>query len=166
MIINFISYNLTAGTHYIDFYSTNYILPQIRIDISGKTNRYRAFAITPSAPSGSIEGFGYVQTPISAEPLIHVKPLSTAEYFEKEESFDPLSLLKNPMVITLIVGLGIAVLAPKLVDPEAMKEVQASMSQNEADLKNVFSSLTTKDQQSNQSTKTGSKKVETIKKKK
>jgi hypothetical protein len=133
------SYNLTAGTHIVDFYSTNYVIPQIRIDISGKSNRYRAFAMIPSTPANGIEGFGFVQTPITTEPIMHIKPIAPMEYFEKEEPFDPFSMLKNPMVITMIVGLGIAFLAPKLVDPETMKEAQATMSQSESELKNMFS---------------------------
>ncbi|KAL0479054.1 hypothetical protein AKO1_007898, partial [Acrasis kona] len=133
----FTLYELPAGTHYIDFYSVNYLIPQIRIDISPKTGKYRAFAIIPS--TNGQDSYGVTQTPISVVPTLNIKPISKNEYFEREEPFDPFSMLKNPMAITLIVGLGIALLAPKLVDPEQMKELQASMSQSESEMKSMMS---------------------------
>ena len=126
----------------IDVISTHYIYPQIRIDVSSKSNKARAFRLVPRASNPmTSEDLTYMREPLSVNPLIQIVPLTEAQYFEKREPFSVLPLLKNPMVLMLIVGVGMAYIFPKVVDPEAMKEAQATLSSSESEFKNLLGGL-------------------------
>jgi hypothetical protein len=132
-------FDLTPGSHLVDIVSTEWIFPQIRIDVSGKSGKLRAFQLIPKASNPATnEDFTYLRQQIQTNPL-KIQPLSRADYFEKREPFNPYVWLKNPMVLTLVVGVGMAYIFPKIVDPEAMKEAQDQMSQSETDFKSLFS---------------------------
>ncbi|KAG2375174.1 hypothetical protein C9374_010178 [Naegleria lovaniensis] len=146
---------LTPGSHILQLVCHRFEFAKIRIDVS-KSGKMRGVMMIPSnhpsllteeerksGAAQSLDGFGFVKQGIQVEPVLRVKPLTVLNYFEVVPGFDYFGILKNPMVIMLVVGVLISVVFPKLIDPEAMKEAQKSMSQSESEFKNLLGGLNT-----------------------
>ncbi|EFC42448.1 predicted protein [Naegleria gruberi] len=144
---------LTVGSHIVQLACNRFEFAKVRIDVS-KSGKMRAIAMVPSShPSlysseeerkaavASVDGFGFVKQNIPVEPILKIRPLNALNYFEVVPPMDYLGLLKNPMVIMLVVGVLVSVVFPKLVDPEAMKEAQKSMSQGEGSFRDLMNNL-------------------------
>jgi len=149
--------NLTPGSHLLQLVSTRFEFSKIRVDVA-KSGKMRAIAMIPSnhpsllspeerQAAPSVDGFGFVKQAIAVEPVLRIRPLSTNNYFEVIPGFDYFSLLKNPMVIMVVVGVLFSVVFPKMVDPELMKEAQKSIGQSENDFRNILGNLNTDQQQ-------------------
>jgi hypothetical protein len=141
-------YDLTPGTHYIDVFSIHYTFPQIRVDISSKSPHYaRAYRLIPHATNmQTLEDLNYIKEPISLSPQLRLSPLSRTEYFERRESFNVLSLLKNPMVLMFLFAIGSTYLF-QMIDPKTLKEAQETINQGESELKNFVAKRGTQQQQ-------------------
>ena len=58
---------------------------------------------------------------------------------QKRESFNPMSLLRNPMALMMIMSIFMVVLFSN-IDPETLKEVSAQAAQEQAKAKAAVSS--------------------------
>jgi len=113
---SFTLHSVQPGTHILDFTLGNFILPQVRIDISlKKRGKIRASV----SENGKIEVLPY--------PLL-LDPRGKAKYFVPREEYSMLGMLKNPMVIMMLVVGVMAFVLPKLADPEQMKEQMQQLS--------------------------------------
>ncbi len=80
--------NIPSGSYTIEVVSPNHIFESVRIDISGKTGKIRARKLNLLKPN-AVTSLSY--------PL-KFQTTKRAEFFQKRESFNILSMLKNPMV--------------------------------------------------------------------
>ncbi|KAJ9441264.1 ER membrane protein complex subunit 7-like protein [Diplonema papillatum] len=105
--------NLMPGVRIVDFAVRDYLMPQLRIDVSRKTpGKYRAV-------------FNDKNRHIVVEPL-EVEPLAMAPCFEQREAINWIGFLRSPHVLIMVFGLGMAVLMPMMIDPEEMKQMKQS----------------------------------------
>eukprot|EP01064_Diplonema_japonicum_P035407 TRINITY_DN765_c8_g1_i1.p1 TRINITY_DN765_c8_g1~~TRINITY_DN765_c8_g1_i1.p1 ORF type:complete len:224 (+),score=61.91 TRINITY_DN765_c8_g1_i1:43-672(+) len=103
--------NLPPGTHLIDFAVREFMMPQLRIDVSKKSpGKYRAMFNDKSRVQ--------LQEPLEVEQLAQVS------YFDQHEEISLSSKLMNPMVLMMVFFGGMAFLMPMLVDPEEMKQMR------------------------------------------
>eukprot|EP01059_Diplonema_ambulator_P026260 TRINITY_DN43506_c0_g1_i1.p1 TRINITY_DN43506_c0_g1~~TRINITY_DN43506_c0_g1_i1.p1 ORF type:complete len:223 (+),score=71.16 TRINITY_DN43506_c0_g1_i1:55-669(+) len=104
--------DLPPGTHIIDFAVREFIMPQLRVDISRKTpGKYRV-------------AFNDKERHALPEPL-EIEPIAQVSYFEpKEETSYTKMLFGNPMMLMMLVVGGMAFVMPMLVDPEEMKQMK------------------------------------------
>eukprot|EP01080_Neovahlkampfia_damariscottae_P011953 gene11953-5354_t len=116
-------FNLTTGTHILVVDSPTQHFHEIRIDVN-RHGKMRALLNDDSLTQISI--------PLKLSPLEGEK-----KFFEERKSFDPTSLLYNPMVIMFLLG-GLMMVLPKLVDQDALKEVQDTMNQGEGSVREYF----------------------------
>jgi hypothetical protein len=112
-----------AGSKIISFSSTNYLYPQIRVDINSK-GKMRALLNDGSRLEMSV-------------PL-KLTPSGKIDYFQKPPPFDPWSYVLNPMGIMIILGVVMMVL-PKLIDPEMLKEARETLQQGEDTIRSTVS---------------------------
>lgn len=72
---------------------------------------------------------------------LELVPVSTAQYFEARESFNVMTILKNPMYLLVIMTVVMAFIAPKLIegmDPEELKAMQENMG-NQPTMQDILS---------------------------
>jgi ER membrane protein complex subunit 7 len=126
-------YGVPPGIHLLDVHSHKHHFGQVKIQLlddqmdSPKCIEY----YYPGAPKASI-----------AHPLV-MKAHARYEYFEPKGSFNPMSLLKNPMMLMMIVSVGLMFLMPKMMEnlePEERERMQKQM-EMQKDPAKMFSSL-------------------------
>ena len=85
---NFVIHNVPPGSYLVEVFSPNYFFESVRVDISSKNGKIRARKVNL----------------LKATAVVHLPyPLrfrvdKQANFFEKRESWNILSMLKNPMV--------------------------------------------------------------------
>jgi hypothetical protein len=84
---------LQKGSYHVHVSSIHYTFPNLKLDIDGDL-QIKAFYVSTEDSSVIPERAQY--------PLV-LKPTGQNEYFTQAQSFDPLSMLKNPMVIMMLV---------------------------------------------------------------
>jgi hypothetical protein len=131
--------NLTIpGSYLLDIYSRDFTFAPYRVDIStlgdgtasidGVWETYRG---TKWEDKGPLLG-GASADPTTTPPqpqivTVFAKVLAKKNFYEERQGFDPMSLLKNPMILLGIVALAITFGMPKLMenmDPEMKAEYE------------------------------------------
>ncbi len=100
---DFVIHNIPPGSYLVEVHSPNYVFDPVRIDISSKNGKIRARKVN-LLKSTAVTHVNY--------PL-QFQTEKQAAFFEKRESWNLLSTLKNPMVC-LYVHLQARTLVPKV----------------------------------------------------
>ena len=109
------SLHLQPGASYLlDVHCPGVQYPQLRVDVN-RAGKVRA--ATNDALRRSVR----------TSPEFTVAPTGTQDYFQRREAVNVMAMLKNPMVLVLGFGALFTLLLPRLIDTEAMKEMQATM---------------------------------------
>ncbi|EXJ91925.1 hypothetical protein A1O3_00475 [Capronia epimyces CBS 606.96] len=120
----------TVGSHLLDIYTRDYVFAPYRIDVSpspdsagtvitGAWEIYRGTRWTD-------RGVAFVTAPTDKLDL-SAKVLAKKDFYEQRQGFNPLTLLKSPMILLGIVALVFTVGMPKLMenlDPETRAEYE------------------------------------------
>lgn len=117
----FVIHNVPPGTYLVEVYSPNFDFESVRVDISSKNGKIRAREVN-LLKSTAVSHIPY--------PL-KFKAEKQAIFFEKRESWNLISTLKNPMVLLMVAPVLLMLILPRLMkamDPESQKEMQESMS--------------------------------------
>ena len=126
-------YGIPPGIYLLDVHSHKHHFGQVKIKLledqmdAPKCIEYAY----PGAPKYAI-----------AHPLV-MKAYARYEYFEARGGFNPMSLLKNPMMLMIIVSVGMMALMPKMMEnlePEERERMQKQM-EMQKDPSKMFSSL-------------------------
>jgi hypothetical protein len=105
------SHDVPAGTYVLEVSNVEYVFSPVRIDISAKEKKIKASAIVirPGPNGAPIKSYERLSHPLA------LRPISSAEYFQKRVPYNVSSLLKNPMAIMMGVTLLMVVVFPKMV---------------------------------------------------
>jgi hypothetical protein len=123
--------NITStGSHLLDIYTRDYVFAPYRIDIapsstSGQTHITGAWE-TFRGTKWEDRGVALVAAP-TTELSLSAKVVSRKNFYEQRQGFNPLSLLKNPMILMGVVALAFTFGMPKLMenmDPEMKAEYE------------------------------------------
>ncbi|KAI9870538.1 MAG: hypothetical protein M1830_004116, partial [Pleopsidium flavum] len=111
--------NLTVGSYLLDVRCRDYNFAPLRVDVGGsdEVEVWQTFR----GHEWDNKGEKIMERPV------HVKVLAGKDYYEERSGFSPLSLLKNPMILLGVVGLGIVFGMPYLLDnmdPEMRAEFE------------------------------------------
>lgn len=119
----------TAGSHLLDIYSREYVFAPYRIDTL-KTSNSSTVIIgaweTYRGTKWEDRGVALVAAP-TGQLDMSAKVLSKKNFYQQREGFNPLSLLKNPMILMGVVALAFTFGMPKLMenmDPETKAEYE------------------------------------------
>lgn len=123
--------NITStGSHLLDVYSRDFVFAPYRIDIvSGSQANENVITGAWETYRGTRwedRGVSLVATP-TKDLSFSVKTLSSKSFYEKRQGFNPMSLLKNPMILMGVVALAFTFGMPKLMenmDPEMRAEYE------------------------------------------
>ncbi|KEF63463.1 uncharacterized protein A1O9_01441 [Exophiala aquamarina CBS 119918] len=118
----------TVGSHLLEVHSRDFVFAPYRIDIAPSADS------AESVISGAWEtyrgtkwedrGVALVAAP-TKDLALSVKTLSGKNFYEQRQGFNPMSLLKNPMILMAVVALAFTFGMPKLMenmDPEMRAE--------------------------------------------
>ena len=107
--------SLSPGVHIVDFSVRKYNMPQLRIDVSKKVaGKYKAMLNDR------------LRTALTGDQIT-INPISEVAYFETRESFNWMGMVKNPMVLIMVFGLGMAFLMPQDNQMKEMRKVFSTM---------------------------------------
>ncbi|KAK5056581.1 hypothetical protein LTR84_012113 [Exophiala bonariae] len=120
----------TAGSYLLEVHSRDFVFAPYRIDLTPSADR------SESVISGAWEtyrgtkwedrGVALVATP-TKDLTLNVKTVSGKSFYEQRQGFNPMSLLKNPMILMAVVALAFTFGMPKLMenmDPEMRAEYE------------------------------------------
>ncbi|KAH0840592.1 hypothetical protein FOPE_05989 [Fonsecaea pedrosoi] len=120
----------TSGSHLLDIYSHDYVFAPYRIDISPSSDSDGTVVAgaweTYRGTRWDDRGVALVATPTEQLDM-SAKILSKKNFYEQRQGFNPLSLLKNPMILMAVVALAFTFGMPKLMenmDPEMRAEYE------------------------------------------
>jgi len=108
----FVLNDLGQGGYYLEVISEYEFVP-VRINVSRSGNIKARYADERKTAIRSV-------TPLQLEST------EIKNYFEEREVYNWKSLLSNPMAIMVIITMVMALVIPKMMDPEMMKELQTS----------------------------------------
>jgi len=108
----FVLNDLGHGGYYLEVISEYEFVP-VRINIS-RSGHIKARLADERKTSKS-----------NASPLL-LEAVELKNYFEEREVYNWKSLLSNPMAIMVIITMVMALVIPKMMDPEMMKELQTN----------------------------------------
>jgi ER membrane protein complex subunit 7 len=119
----------TTGSHLLDIYSRDYVFAAYRIDTLATANSTTVITGAWETYRGTRwEDRGVALVAVPTEQLdMAVKVLSKKNFYEQRQGFNPMSLLKNPMILMAIVALAFTFGMPKLMenmDPEMRAEYE------------------------------------------
>jgi hypothetical protein len=133
----FVFSNVEAGSHVVDVTLGDLVFPQVRLDVSEKTDRFRAVfndgsnrvlvnAMNDNSAADAAASAG------ADYPLVQLAPVGQYKYYVPREHFSIWSLLKNPMILMMVVSAGLVYVMPLMVDQDdmraQMKDLQAQAS--------------------------------------
>lgn len=104
------------------------------LDVSGTEFEYPTVRVDVSAKKGQAGRLTAIQLPSRSRlslPLV-LRPSARTDYFQKRESVNLWSWLKNPMVIMMLLTIFMAVVMPRMMssmDPAELAEMQKMQSQ-------------------------------------
>lgn len=120
----------TAGSYLLEVHTRDFVFAPYRIDIAPSSDP------TESVISGAWEtyrgtkwedrGVALVAAP-TKDLTLNIKTLSGKSFYEQRQGFNPMSLLKNPMILMAVVALAFTFGMPKLMenmDPEMRAEYE------------------------------------------
>ncbi|KAL2423965.1 hypothetical protein ABEF95_010674 [Exophiala dermatitidis] len=120
----------TVGSHLVDIYSRDYVFAPYRIDISPAPDSPGTLITgaweTYRGARWADRGVALVIAPTEKLTLT-AKVLGTKNFYEQRQGFNPLTLLKNPMILLGLVALAFTFGMPKLMenmDPEMRAEYE------------------------------------------
>jgi ER membrane protein complex subunit 7 len=119
----------TIGSHLLDIYSRDYVFAPYRIDVSPSSDSKTVIAGAWETYRGTRwEDRGVALVAAPTEQLdMSVKVLSYKKFYDERQGFNPISLLKSPMILMGIVALAFTFGMPKLMenmDPEMKAEYE------------------------------------------
>ncbi len=119
----------TTGSHLLDIYSREYVFAPYRLDISSSSNSSILITGAWETYRGTRwEDRGVALVAAPTEQLdMSAKVLSKKNFYESRQGFNPMSLLKNPMILMAVVALAFTFGMPKLMenmDPEMKAEYE------------------------------------------
>ncbi|KAJ9622557.1 hypothetical protein H2204_011476 [Knufia peltigerae] len=123
----------TVGSHLLDIYSRDYVFAPYRIDLasssaSGESSSTVITGAWETYRGTRWEDRGVALVPAPTDRLeMSAKVLSRKNFYEERQGFNPLSLLKNPMILMGVVALVFTFGMPKLMenmDPEMRAEYE------------------------------------------
>jgi ER membrane protein complex subunit 7 len=119
----------TTGSHLLDIYSRDYIFAPYRVDISSSADSKTVIAGAWETYRGTRwEDRGVALVAAPTEQLdMSVKVLAHKNFYDERQGFNPISLLKSPMILMGIVALAFTFGMPKLMenmDPEMKAEYE------------------------------------------
>lgn len=117
-----------GGEHLLSVRAHDHVFEQVLVQVSLDGNNISK--IVPYIP-GTITSTSAPQLPYP----IKLSAVSRHEYYIPHESFNIMAMFGNPMTLMMVVGAVLIFATPylsKLVDPEAMKEVQGALAENRA----------------------------------
>eukprot|EP00192_Tetraselmis_astigmatica_P018876 CAMPEP_0117677768 /NCGR_PEP_ID=MMETSP0804-20121206/16919_1 /TAXON_ID=1074897 /ORGANISM="Tetraselmis astigmatica, Strain CCMP880" /LENGTH=232 /DNA_ID=CAMNT_0005487069 /DNA_START=12 /DNA_END=710 /DNA_ORIENTATION=- len=110
--------NVPVGIHVLEAFHLGFLFPQIRIEV---VDEMLGQHVRASYVGGDNRILPY--------PLL-VQPMGKVSYFEPRQGFSWRSFLFQPQILMMLFMIGGLFILPKMaIDPEQMKEVQASMAQ-------------------------------------
>ena len=128
----------TPGSYLLDLFSRDFTFAPYRVDISsaadgtaiidGVWETYRGTRWDDKGPLLGGASADSTTTPKPQIVTVSAKVLTKKDFYEARPGFDPMSLLKNPMILLAIVALGITFGMPKLMenmDPEMKAEYES-----------------------------------------
>jgi len=111
-----------VGTHTLDIISVGVIFPQYRVEVNEGDGDFEERILV---------SLNQDPNKIFRSPL-KVKPMGTVSFFSKRSNFLSLNtLLKNPMYVIIGLTAVAALFLPKMMDPQAMEEMQREMQRME-----------------------------------
>ncbi|OAP64663.1 hypothetical protein AYL99_00635 [Fonsecaea erecta] len=120
----------TTGAHLLDIYSHDYVFAPYRIDISPSSDSAGTVIAgaweTYRGTRWDDRGVALVAAPTEQLDM-SAKILTRKNFYEQRQGFNPLSLLKNPMILMAVVALAFTFGMPKLLenmDPEMRAEYE------------------------------------------
>jgi hypothetical protein len=121
----------TVGSHLLDIYSRDYVFAPYRIDIappSSETSGPVIIGAWETYRGTKWDDRGVPLVPAPTERLeMSAKVLAAKNFYEERQGFNPMSLLKNPMILMGVVALAFTFGMPKLMenmDPEMRAEYE------------------------------------------
>jgi ER membrane protein complex subunit 7 len=129
----FVIFNVPPGIHQLDIFSKEYHFGQIKVQLLEESM---------DAPRCLEYAFpGAAKRPVKY-PLV-LNPKGTYQYFQTKRGFSIFSMLKNPMVLMMLFGVGMTVIMPKLMegmDPEEKAKMREQM-ENQKDPTQMLSQM-------------------------
>ena len=119
----------STGSHLLDIYTHDYLFAPYRIDISTSSNSSTQITGAWETYRGirwEDRGVALVAAP-TGQLDMSAKVLSKRNFYEERQGFNPMSLLKNPMILMGVVALAFTFGMPKLMenmDPEMKAEYE------------------------------------------
>ena len=120
----------TTGSHLLDIYSRDYVFAPYRIDISPSSDSSNTLVAgaweTYRGTRWEDRGVALVAAPTEQLDM-SAKVLSQKNFYDERQGFNPMSLLKNPMILMGVVALAFTFGMPKLLenmDPEMKAEYE------------------------------------------
>ncbi len=120
----------TPGSHLLDIYSRDYVFAAYRIDVARPSGSSAALITgaweTYRGARWEDRGVALVASPTEQLDM-SAKVLSRRNFYEQRQGFNPMSLLKNPMILMGAVALAFTFGMPKLMenmDPEMRAEYE------------------------------------------
>jgi hypothetical protein len=127
----------TPGSYLLDIYSRDFTFAPYRVDITAKDGTAVIDGVWETYRGTRWEDKGPLLGGASADPntpppqsqvvTVSAKVLTKKNFYEERPGFNPMSLLKNPMILLAIVALAITFGMPKLMenmDPEMKAEYE------------------------------------------
>eukprot|EP00760_Papus_ankaliazontas_P035190 PhM_4_TR7662/c0_g2_i1/m.63323 len=104
---------LPPGSYTLEIASASHIFPTLRVDVSKKhDNRVRVTLHDGSKQNiATTNGNSFV-----------IEPIGAAQYYHVREGINPMNLLKNPIVLMTVFGLGMTYIMPMLASEEELKK--------------------------------------------
>lgn len=121
----------TAGSYLLEVRSRDFVFAPYRIDIAPSTADSAEALVsgaweTYRGTKWEDRGVALVAAP-TKDLTLTVKTLSGKNFYEQRQGFNPMSLLKNPMILMAVVALAFTFGMPKLMenmDPEMRAEYE------------------------------------------
>lgn len=116
--------------------TTNWTFVPLRIDVSDRDEgTVKAYYISMDDSSVAPQRVQY--------PLL-LRPTGTPEYFTLPQSFDPLSMLKNPMLIMMLVFGGMVFIMPTMNSAVQQQQQELARQKKQATPQDTSEQKTTK----------------------
>ncbi|MCJ1387241.1 hypothetical protein MMC18_000081 [Xylographa bjoerkii] len=121
--------NVPSGDYLCEVYSRDYFFSPMRVDVDAEKGIevWRTYRGNEWGNKG--ERMGGIGEKKDEEVRVEVKTQGEKGYYEGRGGFSPLTLLKSPMILIAIFGMGMMVGMPYLLDsmdPETRKEFEES----------------------------------------
>eukprot|EP00732_Lithocolla_globosa_P006291 Lithocolla_globosa_v1_NODE_7202_length_977_cov_68.691224.p1 type:complete len:221 gc:universal NODE_7202_length_977_cov_68.691224:919-257(-) len=108
---SFVINGVPAGQYLLEVDSKSVLFDRAYVEVTLK-GRHKVVILRPDT------------TEESASYPVKLTPRADLDYFQKREGYSLSWLMSNPMLLMAVVVMGMGYIMPKMMDPEAMKELQ------------------------------------------